>query len=702
MQDPTISVIIPTLNSEKYLEEALGSILRQSFTDFEILVIDGNSTDGTLDILQKAEDERISVLQAPGKGLANALNFGLVHARGTYIARMDADDIADAYRFEKQVSYLEKHPDIGVCGTLFQEFMGGDAVHDHMEDVRFADMLSGCYIGHPTVMFRRQQFVENGLWYDESLRFSEDYDLWTRAIRTTRLANVPEILLQYRRHPESVSIANVQTMTKIDVTIKVSMLDFLVGGLSARQKQLLEDLFSRNQVDGAAVEIILTDIINGIRHPELCSRLELLSFFQNYYPIGRDFLKRTMGRELQDIPFYIISFNQLAFLRQLIDFLEKNCIRNIQIIDNKSDYAPLIDYLQASPHTVHWMEANYGHMVLFEHEKFKESIENGYFVLTDPDILPTEACPDDFLYTFLALLLRYPMKNKAGFSLKIDDLPKHYGLRDNVIAWESRFYSNRFIHEGIPVYDAPIDTTFALNRPRKQWKNKDFFAALRVGAPYTARHLPWYKDLRAPSEEDIHYKATDQGSSNWNGRLSSKDLHKKYNTSKTTFIWKCKDALRRFLQDGRGVRIDRLVVENRTTYSLALPLLEKREASGSYELYAFSCLPLFCKKTQITEKVVTTLSVFRFLPLASKIRLSGEQVYKLFGILKVYKKNEREKELSFGNLSLLAKKTSIHDATINTGLYALGCSIPLLRKTTVKGSVTYHILNFFVLPVRKK
>ena len=653
MADPTVSILMPTRNAGQYLAEALESILGQTFSDYEFLVIDDASTDDTVEILQRYADERIRLLEGPGRGLAAALNYGIKTAKGRYIARMDADDVAAPTRLEKQVAYLDHNPEIGVCGTIFQEFMFGDAIHDHMENVRYADLLSGCYIGHPTAMFRRKLFLEHDLFYDESLKYSEDYELWGRAIRVTGLGNVPENLLKYRRHEESASRVHVGEMTKLDIDIKFAMIAHICGGLSEEKESCLKRMLAGEPLGNKPAEDLASTLLENLRRPELCSGLELFAFLQSCQAFSAEFTGSILEATLAETPFFVISFNQLTYLQKIVAFFEEYKIKNVQVIDNNSTYPPLLEYLRTIPFTVHRLDKNYGHMVLFEHEQFKEIIDNKYFVLTDPDIIPVEECPADFLRIFMELLLRHPGKNKVGFSLKIDDLPRHYELRENVLAWESRFYAKGFAYNGLTVYDAPLDTTFALYRPRKEWRTSDFYAAIRTGEPYAARHLAWYKNLRLLTEEDAHYRATDAGSSNWNGRLSSRELHKKYNTHKA---W-----------------------------------LE----SALKNLNFFRIL----RKTSGAAEQSTVLTLFGKLPLIGKTRTKSEICYRFLNRYIFYKKCEKIQTLLFCGLPLLSKKTRIN-SSVHTVLYLLD-AIPLISKNTVANNIRYKLFNKFPLPSKR-
>lgn len=227
------------------------------------------------------------------------------------------------------------------------------------------------------------------------------------------------------------------------------------------------------------------------------------------------------GAFFRNLPVYLISYNRLSYLKILIDRLEKAGCKNIHIIDNGSSYPPLLEYLEKTQHTVHRMEKNYGHRVLFDAPEFQEVIQNEYFVLSDPDVVPVEECPADFIEVFFKTLQKYPKAEKVGFSLKIDDLPDNYELKETVIKWETPFYQKPVKNTSPVLYKAPIDTTFALYRPLKQVKKKS--CCLRVGFPYTARHLPWYQ-INENDEETKFYNRLDNGCGNWNGTKSSADF----------------------------------------------------------------------------------------------------------------------------------------------------------------------------------
>jgi|LauGreDrversion4_2_1035121.scaffolds.fasta_scaffold03025_9 hypothetical protein len=212
---------------------------------------------------------------------------------------------------------------------------------------------------------------------------------------------------------------------------------------------------------------------------------------------------------IYDIPIIINNFNRLTYLKLQINWLVNAGYKNIYIIDNNSSYEPLLDFYETLPFTIFKLDQNIGHFSLWEtviYMKFK----NSYYVYTDPDILPIEQCPNDFLNYFKKVLDEFPLIKKVGFGLKIDDLPTHYHLSEKVIKWEKQFWMNN-IKDGL--YDALIDTTFALYKPGA--KGGADGPAIRTSDKYIARHLPWYEDSNNLDDETRFYISSTSQVSSW-------------------------------------------------------------------------------------------------------------------------------------------------------------------------------------------
>lgn len=227
----------------------------------------------------------------------------------------------------------------------------------------------------------------------------------------------------------------------------------------------------------------------------------------------RTFWKLVQQRvDYKNIPIIIISFNQLYYLRELVTFLLKHNYRNIIIIDNHSSYPPLLEYFNSieSKVKIIRLNKNYGHTVFWDNESLFKKYSSGYYVITDPDIVPVSDCPQDFLKTFYCLLKENKNITKVGFSLKIDDIPETNKNKPFIVQWEKQFWENKEKN----YYLAGIDTTFALYRPNYR-KKEGFCDAIRVDYPYQAIHGGWYIDNDNLSEEQKFYMKHTSASSSW-------------------------------------------------------------------------------------------------------------------------------------------------------------------------------------------
>jgi hypothetical protein len=212
-----------------------------------------------------------------------------------------------------------------------------------------------------------------------------------------------------------------------------------------------------------------------------------------------------------EIPVIINNRNRYTYLRLLVEWLEKAGMKNIYIIDNESTYAPLLEYYKKITHKVFFIGENLGHLALWK-SKVYNKFKSNYYIYTDPDILPSEECKDDFLQAMIGCFDKFPVAEKVGFALKIDDLPDHYRDKQKVIDWEKKFWENEVSKD---IYDAPVDTTFALYRPYTDY-SKRLVHAYRLGGKYCAKHLPWYEDSDHPTEENLYYKNhIREGASHW-------------------------------------------------------------------------------------------------------------------------------------------------------------------------------------------
>jgi glycosyltransferase involved in cell wall biosynthesis len=222
MSEPALTVLLAVYNGEKYLRESLESVLNQTFTDFEFLIIDDGSKDRTLTILKEfeAKDARIRLVSRPNKGLTNTLNEGLCLARSEFLARMDADDLCLPTRFEKQVAYLRENPQCVLVGSAVELIdpaglpirrMCNETTHEQIDS---AHLNRGWPVVHPAVMMRLSALKQVG-GYRDMYNTLEDLDLFLRLAEVGKLANLPDVLLRYRQHFASVTHSKESQQMKI-------------------------------------------------------------------------------------------------------------------------------------------------------------------------------------------------------------------------------------------------------------------------------------------------------------------------------------------------------------------------------------------------------------------------------------------------------------------------------------------------------
>lgn len=246
------------------------------------------------------------------------------------------------------------------------------------------------------------------------------------------------------------------------------------------------------------------------------------------------FDKTVIGqiRDNKTIPVIIINYNQLFYLQQLVDFLLERKFTNIVIIDNASTYEPLLDYYEKMDKTlkIERMTVNEGHKVFFKNKNLQKKYGQGFYFLTDSDILPNSNLPKDFDNNMLQNLLKYYKKiNKVGFAIDTESIPDYYPLKSKVAKWEARFWSDEIEKN---LYFAYIDTTFALYKPKYPSSIFKLFkpmTAIRMAGDFTCKHGGWYIDPRNLTEENLYYIETANRSASWRVDEVGKHQSTEYN-----------------------------------------------------------------------------------------------------------------------------------------------------------------------------
>lgn len=281
---PLVSVIMSVYNTKiEYLQVALDSILNQTYPNLEFIIVDDASDQLRSEFLKhykwvrqtRFSDDRIQLIRnVENRGLTASLNIALNQAKGSYIARMDSDDICFKTRIEKQIAYLEDHMNIDVlaCGTYVYEgstllpresdiiigrqFAGGYRCFEQ-ERMRVRLSLANIEFTHPTVVFRSEFLKKNNLWYDESIKKAQDYNMWVRCIERGKLDSLQEVLFISRIHEGQIGSCQIEEQSNCADITKTRCLERLLPDSSEREKLLYVRMRDVKMIGSAAENIVL-------------------------------------------------------------------------------------------------------------------------------------------------------------------------------------------------------------------------------------------------------------------------------------------------------------------------------------------------------------------------------------------------------------------------------------------------------------
>lgn len=246
MEVPKITVLMPVRNGGKYIKQALESVLQQTYTGFEFIIVDDGSTDDTVEIIKSYSDQRVNLIQKEHNFIEN-LNYGLDIAKGEYIARMDADDIMHSERLRIQLKRMESEPKITVLTSWTKLFKNDSSqiypykpVGTKWVENPLLRLLNGNFISHPTVMIRKSFLEEHRLLY-KKVPYCEDYQLWFDIAKSGGNFFVePRILLFYRVSEEQITFLRKEEMNVQSILLRKEILHYL---LSKCANPILDDLF---------------------------------------------------------------------------------------------------------------------------------------------------------------------------------------------------------------------------------------------------------------------------------------------------------------------------------------------------------------------------------------------------------------------------------------------------------------------------
>lgn len=345
-KNPLISVIMPVYNAEKYLKEAIDSILNQTFEDFEFLILNDGSNDSTIDIINNYTDARIIVLHEPqNRGIVYQLNKGLAVSKGNYVARMDADDISVATRFELQLNFLSNNPDYAMVGSsvyLINENSEEIGTHEYKsknEELQ-ASLFFGNTFAHSTILAHKP--IINKYLYNNDYIYAEDYFLWSKIAAEYKISNIKQPLLYYRIHNNSISAKHNEkqiksikkiysiNLTKLGIIPNRDIIDFhyyMIHNHRPKKTQInsLKSLFKW-----------LKSLNNANNNSQIYPKKEfslLLNYYRDKYYFSTPFNLRTILYLFFNISQRYMTFKQL--ITKLI-FLIKNTYSICFIQNEKS------------------------------------------------------------------------------------------------------------------------------------------------------------------------------------------------------------------------------------------------------------------------------------------------------------------------------------------------------------------------------
>jgi len=225
---PKLSVAMSVYNGEEFLKETIASILNQTFANFEFIIIDDGSTDKSKSIIESFNDQRIKLISRENKGLTSSLNEGISLSQGEYIARMDADDIAHPQKFEKQIAFLDKNPEICLGGTWAKMIdKNNNEIGDYKTPISSKEIRKEVFWHNPfihsSVMIRKKVLKDLG-GYNEKYKTAQDYELWSRLVPKYQTANLPEFLLKYRLLSTGITITKKKSLRYKWLTLKIRLL----------------------------------------------------------------------------------------------------------------------------------------------------------------------------------------------------------------------------------------------------------------------------------------------------------------------------------------------------------------------------------------------------------------------------------------------------------------------------------------------
>ena len=502
-----LSIITINYNNAVGLETTILSIVEQSFQDFEYLVIDGGSTDGSVQIIEKYKDKISVSVSEPDSGVYNAMNKGIKMAHGEYLLFINSGDTLFEKDTLQKVFAFPFTTDL-VYGDLARTFPDETSDFVPMPDVINTKYLLYGTLTHPTTFIKRNLFDKYGL-YREDLKIVSDWAFFLKLMAFTNITRVhiPVTIATF-------SMDGLSTLNKdkaLEERKKVIIESFSFEILEMFELHEKYQSFYQKRI--FSISRRFSAILKSVFRPRYWSQLIHRRRMNGLISIFNKTISKQKKNPLS-IPIIIINYNRLADLEKLVDFLLKRKHTNIVIVDNQSTYPPLLAYYEQIKDrvTIEHMTENYGHLVFWKNEELQERYAKGYYVVTDSDIIPNESLPLDYVSQMKQILDTKKHWSKVGFALRLDDIPDHFKMKEKVLDWERKFWADEVAPN---LYQGNVDTTFALYPPRFRYDVGNFLHGGRIAGNFTARHGGWYIDNENMTDEELYYFQTANASNSW-------------------------------------------------------------------------------------------------------------------------------------------------------------------------------------------
>ncbi len=427
------------------------------------------------------------------------INLGCIAAKGDWIAITDPKSIKDsshyaqilAENYGKQIKAVELSKSSILVKKLLFELVGGlnvdkTSLTKNLEYIlKYAEVDKSLLSNKPVEVSEKERLELNH-------QIHSDYEL----LSFNKSTRWQKLLHRYYRLQQLNNLVIWTVHPKLPLRLK-----------AGRTKNLI---ISTATLDKGRLATELKHIRNEVFQQ---SKLQKVSLLRTALKKQASVYTKQQLKDPSSIPVFIITFERVNDLKELVKKLEKLGLKHIVFIDNGSIYPPLLKYLEESPYQVLKLGRNIGHTAPWSLAIVRALVPLGYYIVTDPDVLPMDECINENpLDRMIELHEKYPEYQKVGLSLKIDDLPDHYPLKNDVISWEKQFWIDEKEHGA---YEASVDTTFAMYKPMSY--TYLLGPSIRIGDPYSARHMPWYSNPSKQTDEDIFYKnRADINVTSWN------------------------------------------------------------------------------------------------------------------------------------------------------------------------------------------